>query len=132
MNAHKNILIVEDNPDIARALEEVLSDCGHKVSIAHNGKAGIDLLNNHLLPDVIILDMFLPVIGGKEFKKRLQEVPAFSFIPVIGMSADVYGKRRCLSCGIEYFLQKPFELRELLEILDEIIRKPLRLLSERD
>ncbi|MFL5783581.1 MAG: hypothetical protein ACJ76H_03155 [Bacteriovoracaceae bacterium] len=39
------------------------------------------------------------------------------------MSADIYGKKRCLSCGIEYFLQKPFELKELLEILDELTEK---------
>jgi CheY-like chemotaxis protein len=101
----------------------VLSDCGHEVSHAINGKTGIDLLNNHPLPDVIILDMYLPVIGGREFKKRLEEVPAFAFIPVIGMSADIYGKKRCLSCGIDYFLQKPFELKELLEILDELADK---------
>jgi CheY-like chemotaxis protein len=123
MNTHKKILIVEDNPDIALALNEVLSDCGHDVVIAPNGKTGIDHLIHHPLPDVIILDMFLPVIGGREFKKRLEEVPAFAFIPVIGMSADIYGKKRCLSCGIEYFLQKPFELKELLEILDELSAK---------
>ncbi|MFL5783580.1 MAG: response regulator [Bacteriovoracaceae bacterium] len=69
MNRNKKILIVEDNPDIAIALNEVLSDCGHDVIIAPNGKTGIDHLNNHALPDVIILDMYLPVIGGRNSRK---------------------------------------------------------------
>lgn len=123
MNTHKKILIIEDNPDIALALAEVLSDGGHKAEIALNGKEGLDHLNNHQLPDVIILDMYLPVIGGPEFRMRLKEIPAYAHIPIIGMSCDVYGKRRCVSCGIDYFLRKPFELGELLLILDELTEK---------
>jgi len=120
MNAHKKILIIEDNPDISRALSEVLSDCGHEIELASNGKEGLDHLIEKDHPDLIILDMFMPVIGGLEFRKRVSEIPALAFIPIIGMSADAFGKRRCLSCGIEYYLQKPFELQELLEILDQV------------
>ena len=120
MNAHKNILIIEDNPDISQALSEVLSDCGHKIETACNGKAGLDCLINKMLPDIIILDMFMPVIGGIEFLKRIHEIPALAFIPVIGMSADAFGKKRFLSCGIKFFLQKPFELPELMSILDRL------------
>ena len=123
MNTHKKILIVEDNPDISKALSEVLSDCGHSIDLAGNGKEGLDHLYHRELPDVIILDMFMPVIGGIEFRKRIREIPALAFIPIIGMSADAYGKRRCLSCGIDFFLQKPFELEELLSILDELTEK---------
>lgn len=120
MNAHKKILIIEDNPDISKALSEVLSDCGHTTQMALNGKDGLDHLITHERPDLIILDMFMPVIGGVEFRKRISEIPAFAFIPIIGMSADACGQKRCLSCGIEYFLHKPFELQELLEIVDQV------------
>jgi CheY-like chemotaxis protein len=123
MNAHKKILIIEDNPDISLALSEVLSDCGHEIDIAKNGKEGLDHLNNHELPDLIILDMFMPVIGGIEFKKRVLEIPALAFIPIIGMSADAFGKKRCLSCGIEFYLQKPFELPDLISILERLTDK---------
>lgn len=123
MNTHKKILIIEDNPDISKALYEVLSDCGHTIDLAGNGKEGLDHLYHQEPPDVIILDMFLPVIGGIEFRRRIREIPAFAFIPIIGMSADAFGKRRCLSCGIEYYLQKPFELGELLGILDDLSDK---------
>lgn len=120
MNAHKKILIIEDNPDISKAMSEVLSDCGHVIEMALNGKEGLDHLINHERPDLIILDMLMPVIGGMEFRKRLSEIPALAFIPIIGMSADAFGKKRFLSCGIEYFLKKPFELHELLEILEQV------------
>ncbi len=124
MNAHKKILIIEDNPDISLALSEVLSDCGHQIDIACNGKEGLDRLNNNKeLPDLIILDMFMPVIGGVEFRKRVLEIPAFAFIPIIGMSADIFGRKRCLSCGIEFYLQKPFELPELMSILDRLTER---------
>lgn len=122
MSAQKKILIIEDNPDISKALSEVLSDCGHTIDLAYNGKEGLDHLYHDELPDVIILDMFMPVIGGIEFRNRLKTIPALSFIPIIGMSADAFGERRFHSCGIDYFLHKPFELNDLLTILDEIKR----------
>lgn len=123
MNAHKKILIIEDNPDISQALSEVLSDCGHIIETALNGKEGLDRLINHELPDLIILDMFMPVIGGVEFKQRILQIPSLAFIPIIGMSADAFGKKRCLSCGIEFFLQKPFELPDLISILDRLTER---------
>ncbi len=121
MNTHKKILIVEDNPDIGQVLAEVLSDCGHNVEVAVNGKDGLDHLFNHQIPDVIILDIFMPVIGGVEFMKRLHAIPALAFIPIIGMSADAMVKQRCHACGIQHFLKKPFELPDLMKILEEII-----------
>lgn len=120
MKTHKKILIVEDNPDIGIALSEVLSDCGHTVEIALNGKDGLDHLFNHEKPDLIILDIFMPILGGVEFRKMLQAIPALAFIPIIGISADAMVKQRCHSMGIQHFLKKPFELPELLEILDQI------------
>lgn len=123
MNAHKTILIIEDNPDISKALSEVLSDCGHRIETALNGKEGLDHLITHDRPDLIILDMFMPVIGGIEFRKRVMEIPALAFIPIIGMSADAFGKKRFLSCGIEFFLKKPFELEDLLVILDQLTER---------
>ncbi len=120
MSTHKKILIVEDNPDIGKVLSEVLSDCGHEVEIALNGKDGLDHLFNHIIPDLIILDIFMPVIGGVEFMKRLRAIPALAFIPIIGMSADAMVKQRCHLMGIEHFLKKPFELPELLKLMDEI------------
>jgi CheY-like chemotaxis protein len=123
MHTPKRILIIEDNPGISLVLAEVLSDSGHAVSIAHNGKEGLDLLINHELPDVILLDIFMPVINGVEFRKRQLQIPHLAFIPVIGMSADAYIKQRCLSCQITHYLKKPFELNELIEMIEAVVVK---------
>lgn len=118
MNRETKILIVEDNPDITQALNEVLSDMGYEIETAPNGKQALDKIINRHLPDVILLDLFLPVMGGLELRDRLHEIPIYSQIPIIGMSADACVKRRCLHHHIELYLKKPFELMELLTKID--------------
>lgn len=113
----KKILIIEDNHDIANALNEVLSDSGYEIDVATNGKEGLDHLINRELPDLILLDLFLPVMNGHEFRLRQMKIPYLSKIPVIIMSADACVKNRCRQLRIEHFLKKPFELSELLEVV---------------
>lgn len=120
----RKILIIEDNPDITQALVQVLSDCGHDVETAVNGKDGLDHLINHPRPDLILLDLHLPVISGVDFLKRLAGIPALAFIPVIAMSADIAAHRLCEQNGIPHFLRKPFELEELFGLLEDVLRAP--------
>lgn len=115
----KKILIIEDNTDISTALNEVLSDSGFQIEVAANGKEGLDHLINRELPDLILLDLFLPVMTGSEFRFRQLQIPYLAKIPVIAMSADACVKSRCKQLGIESYLKKPFELMELLELVDQ-------------
>lgn len=123
MDKHKKILIIEDNTDIALALQEVLSDVGHIVELAHNGKEGLDLLINHDLPDLILLDLSMPVMDGQEFRKRQLEIPYLSLIPVLIMSADAFIKERARISNVELYIRKPFGLEELLEKIEEATKK---------
>lgn len=123
MDDHKKILIIEDNEDISIALKEVLSDIGHHVDVATNGKDGLDHLINRGLPDLIILDFSMPIMNGSEFRKHQLEIPYLAHIPVIVMSADAYVKQRAHHAHVEHFMKKPFELSELLEKIDEVIQK---------
>lgn len=115
----KKILIIEDNPDIAKALNEVLSDSGYEIDVASNGKEGLDHLINRELPDLILLDLFLPVMNGVEFRLRQMKIPYLSQIPVVAMSADACVKNRCKQLHIEQFLKKPFELVDLLAVVNQ-------------
>lgn len=115
----KKILIIEDNEDISRALNEVLSDSGYQIETAVNGKEGLDHLINRELPDLILLDLFLPVMNGFEFRMRQMKIPYLQNIPVIVMSADACVRNRCKLMHIENFLKKPFELEDLLEIVQQ-------------
>lgn len=119
MNSHKKILIIEDNKDISSALNDVLCDVGHEIEIASNGKDGLDHLINRNLPDLILLDFSLPIMNGLEFRKRQLEIPYLAKIPVVLMSADAYVKQRSHSAQITHFIKKPFELQELLDLIDD-------------
>lgn len=115
----KKILIIEDNEAIATALNEVLSDSGYEIEVACNGKEGLDHLINRALPDLIILDLFMPMMNGFEFRLRQMKIPYLSNIPIIVMSADACVRNRCKQMHIDHFLKKPFELGDLLEIVEQ-------------
>lgn len=123
MDDHKKILIIEDNEDIALALKEVLSDIGHLIELATNGKEGLDHLINRGLPDLILLDLSMPVMNGLEFRKHQLEIPYLAHIPVIIISADSYVKQRSHHAHVEHFMKKPFELEDLLNKIEEVTQK---------
>jgi CheY-like chemotaxis protein len=122
----KRILIIEDNPDIALALNEVLSDSGYLIEVAGNGKDGLDHLINRELPDLILLDLFMPVMNGQEFRMRQMKIPYLSNIPIIVMSADACVQNRCKLMHVNHFLKKPFELCDLLEMIKLLDLRVLR------
>ena len=115
----KKILIIEDNEDIASALNQVLSDSGYQIETAKNGKEGLDHLINRELPDLILLDLFLPIMNGFEFRLRQMKIPYLQNIPVIVMSADACVSNRCKQMNVESFLKKPFELGDLLDLVEQ-------------
>lgn len=115
----KKILIIEDDIDISLALGEVITGMGLEIDIAHNGKEGMDhLINNPVLPDLIILDLFLPVMNGAEFRQRQLQIPYLATIPVVAMSADCCVKQRCSPLHVSKFLKKPFNIDDVSQIIN--------------
>ena len=109
MSAIKKILIIEDDRAISTAIAETIGHLGHDIIFASNGKEGLDqLINNPSLPDLIILDLFLPVMNGTEFRSRQLQIPHLAMIPVVAMSADCCIKQRCNPLHLKNFLKKPF------------------------
>lgn len=121
MSAIKKILIIEDDHAISTALGETISNLGHEIFYASNGKEGIDhLINNPSLPDLIILDLFLPVMNGAEFRTRQLQIPYLAQIPVVAMSADCCLKQRCGPLHLKHFLKKPFQLYEIIQMIENL------------
>ncbi len=121
MRAIKKILIIEDDHAISEILGEVFTEMGHEIEFAFNGKEGIDhLINNPALPDLIILDLFLPVMNGTEFRMRQLQIPYLAKIPVVAMSADCCIKQRCGPLRLKNFLKKPFHLDDLLHVMETL------------
>lgn len=114
------ILIVDDEFGIADLLVDVLSDEGHKVLTAANGKRGIELLEAER-PELIFLDYMMPILDGAGMLKRMSENPGLLTIPVILMSSMDEGTvmERCK--GYSTFLRKPFRIWQVLALAAQIL-----------
>jgi two-component system, chemotaxis family, chemotaxis protein CheY len=116
------ILVVDDDPDILEALSEILEAEGFEIRRARNGKEALERLEPDA-PQLILLDLMMPVMDGWEFAQRMrQKPPAISSIPLIVLSADRNVGSKAMDIGAVGHLAKPFELNDLLEM----VRKALK------
>lgn len=117
----KNVLLIEDDDDVRNVLEELICEEGFEVEAVANGKEALDLLarESHELPAMILLDMKMPVMAANEFRERQKENLDFEKIPVIMMSADKAIEHKAHALGISEVLRKPFEVHELLSLLEK-------------
>jgi len=114
------ILIVDDEVVIAEAVAAVLQDEGYRVATASNGREGLNLAAE-LRPDLVLVDMMMPVMDGEEMCRRLRENPATRDIPVVVMSA-VHRSLRDLPFDHAAFLPKPFDLDTLLDTIADALK----------
>lgn len=115
MNAVRRILLVEDEIAIRDSLEEVLEGLGHSVRCAGNGAEALALLAGEELPDLIVLDLKMPVMDGYAFRDASRRDPRIAEIPVIVVSAsDVTTPRGLPELGAAAVLPKPFELEQFV------------------
>jgi CheY-like chemotaxis protein len=81
------VLIVDDDPDVLEALADLLALKGYATSPARNGEEALRLLEAGCLPDVILLDLMMPILDGREFLERRARRPKLSAIPVVVVTA---------------------------------------------
>jgi len=118
----KTILIVDDEYAIVEALEGLLMDEGYQVLTAANGKEALAQVAK-APPDVVLTDVMMPVMGGRELVLALAADPSTARLPVVMTSA---APRAILFPGgldlpIAAFLAKPFNVGQLLEVLDRLL-----------
>ena len=116
----KRVLIVDDEIDITEALKDLLEGVGYQVVTAPNGKVGLEMIGLHR-PDLVLLDVMMPLMTGPEMLQRLR-AGSSSAPPVILMSAGAHAEIAD-SLGVR-FLRKPFGVRILKAILDEMLGTP--------
>jgi two-component system response regulator MprA len=107
-----SVLIVEDDRDIRECMADALEVEGYSVALAANGREALDQLRDGVFPDLILLDLLMPVMSGWEFRQEQLADPLLSGIPVVVVSASSPGGLRP-----DRHLPKPFGLDELLEIV---------------
>ncbi|MDC0708483.1 response regulator [Stigmatella sp. ncwal1] len=109
--------MVDDDPDILEALSEILEAEGFEIRRARNGEEALDRLEPDP-PQLILLDLMMPVMDGWEFAQRMRKrPPAISSIPLIVLSADRNVGSKAVDIGAVGHLAKPFELNDLLDMV---------------
>ncbi len=108
----QTILLIDDDRDIRAALAAMLADEGYEVVAAPDGFDGLASLDG-VEPDVIILDWMMPVIDGGKFVRALRNEWRLS-TPVLVITAGRVTRGEALAAGADDFLQKPFELEDLI------------------
>jgi CheY-like chemotaxis protein len=120
---HK-VLLVEDNEMNRDMLSRRLIRNGFEVIMAVNGQEGVEMAGTNR-PDVILMDMSLPVLDGWEATRRLKADPGTAAIPVIALTAHAMpaDKEKALAAGCDDFDTKPIELPRLLEKINALVSR---------
>ncbi len=116
------VLVVCNEKDLAIFMPQALLSAGLSVQVAHNAPDALDRIAVHK-PDLIILDMMLPRIGGIALLQTLRKNPAAREIPVILTTARTSSASRleALDAGADAFMSKPFTEMDLLRLVHEFL-----------
>jgi two-component system alkaline phosphatase synthesis response regulator PhoP len=114
------ILVVDDESALRSLLVAVLEEEGYAVVQAQNGRAAVELAARER-PDLILMDVMMPELGGPGAAQRLREMPDLADVPVVLMSAggDVNGQVP----GVAAFVPKPFDLDDVLAIVRRALKR---------
>ena len=116
------ILVVDDEPHITKLVTFALERRGHEVFSAADGLSGIEAAREHA-PDMIFLDVMMPVMTGLDVLDVLQKESPTDEIPVVMLSArsQSYEQEEGLSRGALRYVTKPFAPRDLTEVVAEVL-----------
>ena len=118
----KKILVADDEPNIVTALEFLLERNGYQVRIARNGDEALKAIESDP-PDLVLLDIMMPVKSGYEVCKRIRERPEWGGMKVVMLSAkgrDVEVNKG-LGMGADLYITKPFSTRDLVEKIRSLV-----------
>jgi CheY-like chemotaxis protein len=111
------ILVVDDEPAQRFLLRRIFERAGHEVIDAGDGAAALRAVGESR-PDLVVTDMMMPVMDGREFLRRLRAEPATAGIPVLAASGDLQ-----LAGGADAVIAKPYRPEHLMEVADGLLRK---------
>lgn len=116
----KRVLVIEDDRDIREALAAILLGEGYDAGQASNGAEALALLSRDPLPDVILLDLTMPVMDGWKFREEQRKDPRLSEIPVMVLSADGRVADKAARLQASAHMSKPIELTAFLAMVERL------------
>ena len=117
----RRILVVDDEPRFVRLVDANLSTEGYEVATASNGQEALELVSKEV-PDLVLLDVMMPVLDGFEACERIRE---FSNVPIIMLTAkgEEIHRVRGLNLGADDYVVKPFSAGELIARVEAVLRR---------
>jgi CheY-like chemotaxis protein len=110
----KKILVVEDDFGLRETLKDVLGQAGYTIDLAENGQIALDKIRTGPLPDLILLDLMMPIMGGRQFLKAMKnETVKIAPIPVMIVSGEYWDRRP----SDDNFVKKPCDIDVLLKLV---------------
>jgi CheY-like chemotaxis protein len=124
-----NILVVEDNLTIQRVIEQILASYGCHLDTAVNGLKALEALEKNRY-DLILMDLEMPELNGFETTSRIRsaELATGEHIPILAMAGYHLenGRQKCMDAGMDDYLEKPFNIAELLETIVRLTHTKLK------
>ncbi len=114
--ARRYVLVVDDDRDIRDTLQELLEQEGYQVETARNGVEALAVARRER-PAMILLDLFMPVMDGLEFRRVQREDPQLAHIPVVVVSAAAGMEARVAELSVAAFLEKPLRIEQLFDTI---------------
>ncbi|MCP3943717.1 MAG: response regulator [Desulfobacteraceae bacterium] len=115
----KTVLLVDDDMRNAFALNKFLKSKGMEVVIADNGQKALEILEEEKKPDIILMDIMMPVMDGYQTMKEIRKQKEFKDLPILALTAKAMESDReeCIKCGANDYLSKPVDTSKLLTML---------------
>lgn len=116
------ILLVEDNELNTMTISSYLTAKGYKIVVAQNGQEALALAQVSK-PDLILMDIQMPVMDGIEATKQIRKIPSLDHVPIIAITALAMDKdvEHCLAAGANDYLSKPVKLRQLTQLIQKFL-----------
>jgi CheY-like chemotaxis protein len=116
-SATPSVLVVDDNVDAVDALGQILEYEGYTVATAYDGREALEYLRRHPAPNLIVLDLMMPIMNGWELRAELAKVPALAKIPIVVMTALAQAAK----IEADAIVAKPIDLKRLLLIMNGLL-----------
>jgi len=123
---NKTILVVEDQEDNRQILRDLLASSGFLMIEAHDGEQALAMARSQR-PDLILMDIQLPVVDGYEATRSIKRDPELKHIPVIAVTSYALSgdEERAREAGCDAYVAKPYSTRHLLAKIGQFLKRPL-------
>jgi CheY-like chemotaxis protein len=117
------VLVVDDDAEIRQALVDILEDEHYTVRAAANGKEALEIVSHGPCPDVILLDVMMPVMDGWHFLSARLAHPRLVEVPIIIISAGIEAERDARKAGVVEVARKPLHVDDLIRRIEDCRRR---------